>query len=234
MRSVQRVFGSKRGVLAAAVAATAILAVTSPAAAHVTVDPSEAPQGSFTKLTFRVPNERDDAGTTRVEVTMPEDVVIPFVSVQPTPGWTAEVATRTLDEPVEAEGGEITEVVDTVTWSGGTVDPGEFQDFNVSAGPLPSDVDELAFPAVQTYADGEEVRWIEEQAEGGDEADFPVPVLTLTAATGDGGRPSGEAEATPTTPTTRSDSLAIVALIVGGLGVILGGLALIRNRSTVA
>ncbi len=234
---MQRVFGSKRGVLAAAVAATAILVVASPAAAHVTVDPSEAPQGSFTKLTFRVPNERDDTGTTRVEVTMPDDVVIPFVSVQPTPGWTAEVATRTLDEPVEAEGGEITEVVDAVTWSGGTVNPGEFQEFNVSAGPLPSDVDELAFPALQTYADGEEVRWIEEQAEGGDEPDYPVPVLTLTAATGDEHGEStedGEAAAATDDSDDGSDSLAIVALIVGGLGVILGGLALIRNRSTVA
>ena len=40
VQSVQRVFGSKRGVLAAAVAATAVLVFTSPAAAHVTVNPS--------------------------------------------------------------------------------------------------------------------------------------------------------------------------------------------------
>ena len=118
------------------------------------------------------------------------------------------------------------------------MNPGEFQEFNVSAGPLPSDVDELAFPAIQTYADGEEVRWIEEQAEGGDEPDFPVPVLTLTAATGDehseateGGEAAGDAD---DSDDGGSDSLAIVALVVGGLGVILGGLALIRNRSTVA
>jgi periplasmic copper chaperone A len=225
----------KRGLAATAVAATALLGLVAPAGAHVTVDPSETPAGSFTKLTFRVPNERPDTGTTRLEVTMPEDVVIPYVSVQPTPGWTAEVTTRTLAEPVEAEGGEVVEVVGTVTWSGGTVNPGEFQDFNISAGPLPDDVESLEFPAIQYYADGEEVRWIEEQVEGGEEPEFPVPVLAITAATGDehGGSDGDEAAAPVESDDgdDGTDALTIVALVVGGLGVILGGLALIRNRA---
>jgi MYXO-CTERM domain-containing protein len=33
------------------------------ASAHVTVNPGEATQGGFTKIAFRVPNERDNAST---------------------------------------------------------------------------------------------------------------------------------------------------------------------------
>ena len=114
-----------RGVVGGLVAVTAVLVLAAPASAHVTVNPSEAPQGSFTKLTFRVPNESDTASTTSVEVNLPEDAVIPYVSVKPVPGWTANIETRTLEEPVEAEGGEISEVVSKVTWSGGAIAPAE-------------------------------------------------------------------------------------------------------------
>jgi uncharacterized protein YcnI len=231
------------------VAATAVVVLAGPAAAHVTVNPSEAAQGGFEKLTFRVPNERDDSGTTAVEVNMPADAVLQYVSVQPVAGWTADVAMRPLDEPVEAEGGTVTEVVDKITWTGGTINPGEFEEFSISAGVLPDDVDKLEFPAIQTYASGEEVRWIEEVAEGGDEPEHPVPTLYLTAATGDGHGGGGDAEEASTGGATGEDAaaaassdsddgssnaLSIVALVVGGLGVILGGLALIRGRSAAA
>jgi hypothetical protein len=69
----------------AAIVTGFVVAMASPAFAHVTVNPSEAQQGDFTKLTFRVPNERDNAGTASVEVNFPTDVVIPFVSTKPSP-----------------------------------------------------------------------------------------------------------------------------------------------------
>ena len=84
---------------------------------------------------------------------------------------------RTLDEPVDAFGQEVTEVVDTVTWTGGEIGAGEFDTFSLSVGPLPEDVDELAFPAIQTYSSGEEVAWIEPTPEGGEEPERPAPVL---------------------------------------------------------
>jgi uncharacterized protein YcnI len=224
------------------VAAAAVVIMATPAAAHITVNPSEAPEGSFQKLTFRVPNEQDDAGTTRVEINLPEDAVIPFVSVQPTPGWTAEVERRTLDEPVTSHGTEISEVVSKVTWTGGTINPGEFQEFNISAGQLPDDVETLEFPAIQTYSNGDEVRWIEETPAGGEEPDYPVPTLALVAAAADDHGDGAEAEEAATdgeqaaSPSEDSDddsnALAVVALVVGGVGVVLGGLALIRRRAT--
>jgi uncharacterized protein YcnI len=87
------------GGLASVVMTAAALAVTAmPASAHVTIDtfgPVE--QGSFAKLGFSVPNERDDAGTVSLSVQMPQDYPIAFVSVQPKPGWEVETTTRSLD-----------------------------------------------------------------------------------------------------------------------------------------
>lgn len=94
---------------------------------------------------------------------MPTDTPIASVRVKPKPkpGCTYEMVRTTLPEPIEMHGREITEVVSRITWK--TTGPGigatEFDEFEVSAGPLP-EVDQLVFPALQTYADGEVVRWI--------------------------------------------------------------------------
>ena len=167
---------------AAALLAAGLVAVSAgPASAHVSIpDPGE--KGGFSIVTLSVPNERPDASTTAVEVQIPEDNPLPFVSVQPKPGWEVETTKRTLDEPIEAFGETYDEVVDTVTWSGGEIEPGQFDTFAISVGPLPEDVDSLAFPAIQTYSSGEEVAWIEETPEGGEEPEHPAPVLKLTKA----------------------------------------------------
>jgi uncharacterized protein DUF1775 len=86
--------------------------------------------------------------------------------------------------PVEGEGGTLTEAVDTITWTatGDTqINPGEFDWFWVSAGPLPTDVDSLAFPAIQTYSSGEEVAWIEPIGPDGEEPEHPAPTVELVA-----------------------------------------------------
>ncbi|MBM3673268.1 MAG: YcnI family protein [Actinobacteria bacterium] len=170
-----------RGVVAGIVCALVVI-VTGivPAGAHVTINPDKAEQGDFAIVSFSVPNERSDSGTVKLEVKFPEDHPIAFVSVQPKPGWTITVTRRTLDEPIGEHGDEIDEVVDTITWEGGPLNPGEFDLFSISMGPLPTDVKRLEFPAVQTYESGEEVRWIE-TASGGDEAEFPTPTLKLKA-----------------------------------------------------
>ena len=89
---------TRTSLLAAAVLAGALSAVlvgAGPAAAHVTVNPSrEATQGSFAKLAFRVPNERDNAATVKVEVVIPTETAIASVSVRPTPGWTTAAGTH--------------------------------------------------------------------------------------------------------------------------------------------
>jgi len=225
-----------------AVLAAAFVAVTAgPASAHVTIpDPGE--KGGFSIVTLSVPNERDDASTTKIEVQLPKDKPLVFVSVQPKPGWTVETTKRTLDEPVEAFGETYDEVVDTVTWSGGEIGPGEFDTFALSVGPLPEDVDALTFPTIQTYSSGEEVGWLEPTPEGGEEPEHPAPTLALVAAEAGG---HGAAESTTTTAASGSDdaaddasdsddggtdAVAIAALVVAVLAVVLGGVAIAGNR----
>jgi uncharacterized protein YcnI len=226
-----------------------------PAAAHVTVNPGEAPKGGFTKLAFRVPNERDDSGTTKLEVVFPADHPIPFVSVRPHPGWTANVTKTKLASPItSADGDKTTEAVTKIVWEGGTIKPGEFDEFEVSAGPLPEDVDALTFKALQTYASGEVVRWIDEAPAGGAEPAHPAPVLKLTAAGGDAPAAAGQ-DAGGTTPTTvatvtaggeieplagvasqkdldSANRLTAVALVLGlaSLGMALMALMAVRGR----
>ncbi len=170
----------KRSLLVAGSIAVAVLGGSVPAGAHVSVHPERAPRGSFSILSFSVPNERPDASTVSVEVILPTDRPITYVSVQPVPGWTTTIERTTLDTPVTAHGRTVSDVVSRVVWSGGVIRPGEFQQFTVSAGPLPARGRTVAFKALQTYSSGEVVRWVEIPQRGAPEPRFPAPVLTLT------------------------------------------------------
>jgi uncharacterized protein YcnI len=193
--------GTKAGLTAAA-AAVATLALPGIAEAHVEVQPGSVAGGDFAAVGFRVPNERDDANTTKLEVNFPTDHPIPFVSVKPHPGWTANVTKTKLTTPItSADGDKTTEAVSKIVWEGGTIKPGEFDEFEVSAGPLPEDADTLTFKALQTYANGEVVRWIDEPAPSGAEPDHPAPVLKLVAAGGDEQAAAGQDAGATTGPT---------------------------------
>jgi uncharacterized protein len=176
----------RRKLIVGALSASAfVLATASVASAHVTVNPKTADQGGYAKLTFRVPNERPDAQTTKLEIDIPTDKPIASISVQPQPGWTYVVEKTKLDSPVSVHGTPLTDVVSKVTWTAepsAALKTGEFGEFNISAGPLPTDASSITFKALQTYSSGEVVRWID-VAEKSAEVDHPAPTLTLTAAT---------------------------------------------------
>jgi uncharacterized protein YcnI len=219
-----------------------VLGLAGPAGAHVTIQPGEAAQGSFATQWFQVPNERDDASTVRVEVSFPEGTPIEHVSVEPVPGWQVTVERRTLEEPI-GEGDEATtEVVSKITWSGGTIEPGQFQRFPVSMGALPDGVDSLEFPTLQVYSGGEEVRWIEPIPASGEEPERPAPTLTLTAASGGEQGSSDDAAASDDSASADDDvattddvdsakTIGIVGIAVGALGLIVAIVALVRKRA---
>jgi uncharacterized protein YcnI len=217
-----------RTAIGGALATLAIGMFATQASAHVTIATlGTVQQGSFGTLGFNVPNERDDAGTVSLKVQMPQDHPIAFVSVQPKPGWEVSTTTRTLETPVEAEGTSISEVVDTVTWTatGDTqIKPGEFDVFWLSAGTMPTDVNSLSFPAVQTYSSGEEVAWIEPTPSSGEEPEHPVPTLQLVSAGSEDSSSGGDDD--------DSSTLAVVALVVGAVGLVAGvaGLVVARRR----
>ena len=210
------------------------------ASAHVSI-PEPGEKGGFSIVTFSVPNERDDTGTVTFEVQLPPDSPLGSVRPQPKPGWTVSTTTRTLDEPIELFGEEVTEVVDTVTWTGGVIGPGQFDTFSLSVGQLPDDVDALEFPAIQTYSDGEEVAWIEVTPEGREEPEHPAPVLALVDAGGSGGDDAGSSDddeqaadaASTSDSDDGTDGVAVAALVVAIIAALLGGAALLRgNRQT--
>jgi uncharacterized protein YcnI len=209
------------------------LAAALPAAAqaHVTLQPDTAAAGAYTRLDVRVPNERDDASTNKVEVQFPDGFAA--ASYEPVPGWDVKVSTKTLAKPIQTDDGEISEGVSTITWTARTADdaipPGAFQDFGLSVQIPGKAGDKLTFKALQTYGGGEVVRWI-----GAEDSDNPAPIVTVTAA----GVPEAAATATAVATQAASAStddgngLAIVALIVGALGLIAGAAGLLAARRT--
>jgi uncharacterized protein YcnI len=211
------------------VALGALALMAGPAFAHVSVDPPEASQGGSAVLTFKVPNETVDANTISVEVNFPTDHPIADVSVQPKTGWTYTVATKKLDTPITSdEGDEVTEAVSSITWTGGTIKPGEYDEFKISAGPLPDDADELLFPTIQTYDNGDVVRWIEKTPASGEEPENPVPVLKLTAATGDG-KTSDTSDLATTSDVDSVKTLAVIGMVLAGIAIVLGIIAFARK-----
>lgn len=215
-------------------AAALAVAVAAPAFAHVTAQPGQAEQGGYTVVSMRVPNESDTAGTVKLEVSLPTDTPITGVRTTPVAGWTATVTKTPLNPPLERNGRTYAEVVSTVTWTaqpGTRIGPGEFLEFPLSLGPLPTGVNQILLPAVQTYDDGEVVRWDQPPAEGA-EPERPAPVVTLTAATGDGhGAAAAGAEDTGTGDTDDTARwLAGAALLLGALGLGFGLGALLRGR----
>jgi periplasmic copper chaperone A len=216
--------------VSAAVVAVAVLVLAPTASAHVTLQPEEATAGGFTRLDVRVPNERDNASTTKVEVRFPPGFL--SVSTEPEPGWNAEIAMRKLDKPVEQFGERVTEEVDRVTLTANgkanAIGPGQFRDFGLSVGVPDKPGATLKFPAVQTYSSGEVVRWI-----GPEDAESPAPQVQLTAA---GAEAGGSQAAQQQAPAGDDDddggnnTLSIIALIVGIAGLATGLAALFTRR----
>jgi uncharacterized protein YcnI len=227
-----------RAGVALAVAAVAVFGFAAPASAHVTVNPNTATQGGYTKVAFRVPNEKDTANTVKLEVTLPEDTPIASVSVKPLPGWTAAPAVTKLKTPVKSDDGDVTEAVTKITWTAdpsAVLKPGQFQEFEVSLGPLPK-VNQIVFKALQYYSDGDVVRWIEEPSAGAKEPEHPAPILKLTAAnasssddTNANADTTGAADTSASGDKSSNSGLGvgfgIAGLVAGLIGLVLGGLA---------
>jgi uncharacterized protein YcnI len=196
-----------------ALAIVAVVVFASPALAHVTIEPSEATAGTFVTLRFNVPNEQPLANTVKFEVKFDTFHSIPEVQVKAKAGWTPQITKTDLGAPLETDHGAVTEAVSQISWSGGTIAPGQFDDFEVLVGPLPAGVDALHFPATQTYSDGSAVQWDEQTFADRPAPQHPVPTLTLNAA-------GGKKEAKSSSDS--SNLIAIAALLVGAAGLGLG------------
>jgi uncharacterized protein YcnI len=203
----------------------AALAFALPASAHVTVHSYDATRGgSDAVLSFRTPNEMDNATTVKLQVVLPTSTPLLGVLVEPLPGWHFSVKNVTLRKPVQTDDGPITSAVSEVTWTGGRIPVGGYEDFNIDVSSLP-DVSSLTFKALQTYSNGKIVRWIETAPKGAPEPDYPAPTLQLSPAAA-----APAAQAAPTSSSSNSDrALAISGLAVAAIALVAAGFALLRR-----
>ncbi|GAA1435462.1 hypothetical protein GCM10009641_31590 [Mycobacterium cookii] len=242
---------ARLGALPAATAAIA-LSLVQPASAHVTATPTTVEAGAYTVVTFSVGHGCEASPTTSIEIQVPE----PVLSVTPTrnPFWDVEPTVEQLDEPVaDAHGNEVTERVASIVYTARTPLPDGMRDTFELSFQLPDAAGEtLTFPTIQTCEEGENA-WTEVPAEDQDphELDSPAPAFEVVAASGgdhhgdesaDESSEEGadqaadasgeETEAAATTATEDSSMLGWMGLGAGVLGLLAGGAALARTRTT--
>lgn len=170
----------RTGTTAVRIRAVALMAIASllllaaPAAAHVGVETDNARPGARGTVTVHVPNESDTADTVKVELRLPD-------------GFSFLGAKRNKPWRISAEG-------NVVTITGGRIPPSASSDFQFDVRNS-RDKGQHAFPTLQTYSDGERVRWV-----GADGSDAPAPLLTVE------GRPVKAPAANPTEPATSAPS----------------------------
>jgi uncharacterized protein YcnI len=129
--------------------------------AHVTVHSKDAkPGGSNATLVFNVPNEEENAKTVKIEIDFPTATPLTGVTAQAPTGWTAATS------------------ADKVVFSGGSISGDDSVKFPIKVAQLPK-VNSVVFKALQTYSNGDVVRWIDQAAPGGPEAAHPAPTLDL-------------------------------------------------------
>jgi uncharacterized protein YcnI len=111
-------------------------------------------------------------------------------------------------QQVQQTGSGDSAVVTKVTWTGGKTPTGEDSLFQFLA--QPDSAKTYTFQVQQTYSDGSIVNWA-----GSESSDSPAPTIETKSSLGGGS----------------SSLLSIIALIVGALGLLAGGFALVSRGS---
>jgi uncharacterized protein YcnI len=241
----------QRRLAALGAALIAVLAFPAIAAAHVSVHPNTVPAGAFATLNLRVPGEEEDAYAYKVAMQVPPGFI--SLDTEIVPGWSVETKTKKLAKPIETDDGPIDEEVSEVIWTGdkkeGKLPDGSFVQFPLSVA-IPEEYEgkPLPFKTLEYYGNGKVARWI-----GPPESESPAPTINVTekggliedvaggeAGPSAAGAHTGEAESMDMEISGEAegsgsgDGLAIVALVVGALGLIAGGGALVLARRSAA
>jgi uncharacterized protein YcnI len=151
------------------VVAGGALAFAGSAFGHANVSPPVvvAKKGQF--FTLAVPTEKENAATTKVELTPPTGFSID--SFAATPGWKREAQTTGTGDNT---------VLQKVTWTGGKVPTGEDAVFQFLASTDAAKT--YTFNVRQTYSDGTVVDW-----SGPESSDAPAPTIEAKSSFGGGG-----------------------------------------------
>jgi uncharacterized protein YcnI len=207
--------------LVATIALAATLALPARAAAHVEFTTEHAPAGSDARLTLEVPNERPGAATRRIDIRMPAGVT--SVKARALRGWRLKVT----------QSGRGVRRVTLTAPPGRELTGTEKGRFGLVVGLPGRPGTTIVLPVLQTYDDGEVVRWI-----GPEGTSEPAARLKLTAAKAvpPPEQPSQPATTTEPAPDKNDDGDGGGGVpIVVGIGAMLlaagAGTALARRRN---
>jgi hypothetical protein len=157
-----------RGRVVVAVSAGVVAAglFSGPALAHVEVKADKTQAGAKdVTLTFNGEAESATAGIRSERVVLPSGIAPADVRLVKAPaGW------------------KFTTAADGFTVAGKTLKVGEDAVWAVRLAQLPSDAATLSFKTLETYGDGDVVRWIDLPVAGQPEPDHPAPTITLKGA----------------------------------------------------
>lgn len=219
--------------------AALMLAGVTAASAHVGVTPDKTDANSYALLTFGLPHGCDGSGTTKVTITLPEELN----DAQPTvnPNWTVEKVVEQLPEPKKlADGATITKRTSQIVYTAKAPLNPELRDALVLSVKLPDAAGKtLHFPTLQNCEQGQ-TDWSEIAKDGQDPHSLkaPAPSLTVTAAA-DGHGSASESPADAARASSVSDAgtddgsqaRSWAGLVAGLGGLALGGVALLRSRN---
>lgn len=234
--------------------------IGAPAGAHVGTSIDSVPAGSSTPLGLTIGHGCGESPTTSVAVQIPEGINNATAFAKAGWTVTSEKADLATPV-TSSHGEEVTDRVAVITFTAeeGNALPTDLRDtFTVNFAAPDTPGEKLYFKTIQTCETGENA-WIDEWDGTGEEPESPAPSIEVTEAEAEGGHGHGAAEAEDETETTVAEAeaegdhaeeagaaagtssesggdgdgtpLAIVALVVGGLGLAAGGLALSKSRS---
>ena len=151
-------------------------------------------------FTLAVPTEKEDATTTKVVLTVPDGFSID--SFAPAPGWKREVQQTGSGEDAVITEGDVD--------GGGRRCAAAARPRSCRSSAAPTRRRPTRSSVEQTYSDGSVVDWAGPRA-----PTTPAPTVEAVSSLGGGG--------------DSSSTLAIVALVVGAIGVVLGAVALVAG-----
>lgn len=167
--------------------------IFSDVSAHVVVTPSEAGIASYQNFDMGVPAEKN-LPTVGLKLILPADLndVTPNVKE----GWQVHIVKETKDTAIE--------------WYGGSISPGERDDFYFSA-QVPATSTTLLWKAYQTYSDGSIVSWDQDPAQKMNSNSSNMGPYSQTSIVND---LTASSSTSTKTETNTSLTISLIALVI--------------------
>ena len=166
--------------LASLALASTLLFTVQNAESHAVINEGTAAAGSFSFITLRITHGCGASPSTQSRMKIPNGVI--RVSPKFMENWTVEKRMKTLDPPYRDEAGNlVTETVDEIVWSGGSLPDGYYGEFQVRASMPDEPGRMLWFKTIQNCEEGT-IRWIEVPSKEGQspyEFKEPSPFIRL-------------------------------------------------------